>query len=217
VDPDQLLAQIDALHPGDHDVAAALAFIRLVVANNPNKSAAEIVARIDVQHALAVIDGWLSDSRLAVTALVGEIPAAAEIVRPAAADTLDRIEFDTRVENRIGQWRADAEEPETWAAKIVLRMQWFRDWLAKQAAWATLGAPYKRWVSRLDPKTCVYCRGLHGVVMPVGASFAIEAGRIGYRRIYGGLFAPPLHPRCRCRLEPVSQTEYDAITRARAS
>lgn len=210
---EELITLIDSIETDTKEVAEALAFIRLVVKNNPKKTPAQIMQRPDIQEALGVIDGWLRKAREAVEAVAAELPAeAVEIATGAATETLDKLETDTRIEDRIGEWQASDEPPESWAAKIVLRMQWFIDWLRSMVEWIALGAPYKRWVSRLDEKTCKFCRGLHGAVLPVGASFAIEAAKVGFTRIYGGLFAPPLHPNCRCTLRPVSQARYNQLT-----
>jgi hypothetical protein len=208
VDED-FLGRLDALQPDNTDVSEALAFIRLVVKNNPGRPAQEIMARDDVREAMAVVDDWLDDTR----ALVQSLPNPPGTATAATNQTLTGLERDTRVTDaRLAQWADSPEPADQWAAKVVLRMQWLLDWIEKLAGWLALGAPYKRWVSRLDPTTCKYCRGLHGAVLPATASFALEASLLGYTRVYGGLYAPPLHPRCRCWLEPVSQAEYEALS-----
>jgi hypothetical protein len=68
----------------------------------------------------------------------------------------------------------------------------------------------KRWVAHPERPTCCYwCRKLHGVTIPVRASFAPYLGvsRPGMRvpRLYHGeLQGPLLHPFCSCRLEIAS-------------
>lgn len=102
--------------------------------------------------------------------------------------------------------------------------------LGRQAAGERLE---KRWVSSMDSRTCMWCRALHGMTVPLGAQFpvgapvalphartrrvATPAGErryhlgIGDPIIYthppkaylGMLLGPPRHPNCRCRLELV--------------
>lgn len=203
-----LLVAIDHLDPTQHDITGVLGFLRLIVANNPNKSVADLRTRPDLVEAESVITDWIADARKINTALGALVPAGEKSITKSVDKTLDGFARDTALD-RIDDWRNDDTPVSTWAAKIVLRMTWQRDWLRSQAEWVALGAPYKRWVSRLDERTCKYCRGLHGTVVPTNRSFARPARLLGYKRIYGGLFAPPLHPRCRCRLEPVTSLPAD--------
>lgn len=98
---------------------------------------------------------------------------------------------------------------------------------------ATGQSVLKRWVAKQDDRTCIWCQFLHGTVVPLHTPFplpgpvALEhqvtrrvrtpAGvdryhqGIGTRIVWthpprpyrGILQGPPLHPRCRCRLEIV--------------
>jgi hypothetical protein len=71
----------------------------------------------------------------------------------------------------------------------------------------------KRWVASMngmDPKSCAWCRKLHGTVIPLGDQFDHGAPIPGkYKPIQppkvwrGVLAGPPRHPNCRCRLEIV--------------
>jgi hypothetical protein len=209
VDREALLELIESLDTKSHDLSGALGFLRSVVATTPTKSAAQLEGRPDVQEALQVISDWVADAHKAAQTLETLAPqGAGRLVAEQVDKTLDGFTHDTSLD-RIDEWRDDDTPVDTWAARIILRMQWLKEWLRAQVDWLGLGTAYKRWVSRLDASTCKYCRGLHGTVLPVGASFLTAAAQLGYTRTYGGLFAPPLHPRCRCRLEGVTQAEYD--------
>jgi hypothetical protein len=102
----------------------------------------------------------------------------------------------------------------------------------RQAAGEVLG---KRWVASMngrDPRSCYWCRQLHGTVVPLGEEFpypqpaalphhrlrrvatAGGAQRYGLPvgaeitltrppRVYLNLLGPGLHPHCRCRIELV--------------
>jgi hypothetical protein len=206
----ELLALIDSLDTSNHPyLTGALSFLRSVVATNPMKSAAQLQERPDVQQALQIIAKWVADAKTSTAGLVTLSPVgAAQVIEAATRPTIDAVVHDTSLVDRQEEWLA-SDDHTSWAAKIILRMQWLKDWLHKQAGWVALDAPYKRWVSRLDASTCTFCRGLHGTVLPVSSSFMSTATALGFKRPYGGLFAPPLHPRCRCELEAVSQAEHD--------
>ena len=47
---------------------------------------------------------------------------------------------------------------------------------------------YKNWIAVLDLKTCLECRSLHGQIYRMDETPDIE---------------PPLHPNCRCHIEPM--------------
>lgn len=76
---------------------------------------------------------------------------------------------------------------------------------------------WKQWQCRHSPpdsRTCYWCRALHGMVIPLHASFpAGEPADLSghghltqppkvYRRVLPG---PPRHPRCRCRIVIIKQ------------
>jgi hypothetical protein len=74
------------------------------------------------------------------------------------------------------------------------------------------GKAWKQWRCRQSPpddRTCHWCRALHGMVIPLHASFPAgePADLTGHGhltrppRVYRGkLKGPPRHPRCRCRI-----------------
>lgn len=206
--PDEIFDLIEDLHPDKNkDITEALAFIRLVVKNNPKKTAAQIYARSDVKEALGVLEDWSKKALEASKQVVVEVPkkVATEVV-DQATETVTGIVEDVRpTETTVEKWRED--DPTAWAAQIILRMAWFVEWLLGQANTFLLTGKYKRWVSRLAPNTCKFCRALHGTVVPIYASFAPAAIAAGYPKkyIYAGLFSPPLHPRCQCTCVSVNR------------
>jgi hypothetical protein len=74
------------------------------------------------------------------------------------------------------------------------------------------GKAWKQWRCRHSPpddRTCYWCRALHGMVIPLHASFPaggpVDLTGHGHLiqppRVYRGwLKGPPRHPRCRCRI-----------------
>lgn len=75
------------------------------------------------------------------------------------------------------------------------------------------GAPAgsgKRWRASMDgkdPRSCYWCRSLHGTVVPADQEFPHPATFEGHAppKLYlGVLHGPPLHPNCRCRVEVVA-------------
>lgn len=83
------------------------------------------------------------------------------------------------------------------------------------------------WVASMDgkdPRSCAWCKALHGTRIPLGSQFPHPqpAGKRRPPRLYlGTLFAPPLHPRCRCKLVIVTagqpQTPESAVGAAPGS
>lgn len=209
-----ILSSLDDLNPEEKQISQALAFLRLVVENNPKKTAEQIRVRPDVQQALEIINRWISDVGELVDEVIKIVPKqAVKDITKSVDKTLSSFEAEISIsDQRLGEWRDGSESSEAWAAKIILRMSWLIDWIRAQVEGLTLGAPYKRWNCRMSPNSCVYCRGLNGVVLPAGKSFKTEAKKLGFTRIYGGLFGPKLHPRCMCYLTPVSQEEFDSLT-----
>ncbi len=71
----------------------------------------------------------------------------------------------------------------------------------------------KRWVASMDgkdPKSCAWCRKLHGIVVPLGSQFPHpeQIGKHKPPKLYRGVFpGPPVHPHCQCRLEFVPLAE----------
>jgi hypothetical protein len=64
----------------------------------------------------------------------------------------------------------------------------------------------KRWVASMDgrdPRSCLWCRALHGTEVPIAQQFPHPGPLEGHNppRLYRGvLHGPPLHPNCRCHL-----------------
>jgi hypothetical protein len=197
----ELFLLIESLKPEGRQIPEALLFLRLVVANNPKKTDAEIVQRPDVNQAFEALERWIIDAVKTIKVVNSILPVADNLITKSAEETLETFAEDFH-RDRIADWRNDQEKMSQWIARILLRMNWFVDWLRSQVEFLTTNAPYKRWVSRLASNTCKYCRALHGTILPIEKSFAPAARKAGFKRIYGGLYAPPLHPRCQCRLEP---------------
>lgn len=195
---------IEQLDPrNDTSLKSALAFLRLVMRNNPDRPIEEIFGRPDTQSALTVVNNWISEAERTAVVVIAESPVIpAQAIADVSAeveDTIAKLRRDTDVteENR-DSWREDTKDL-PWIARIILRMWWLIQWLLGLVG-VPLGALTKTWISRLAENTCRFCRALHGTTIPVGDSFAAYARRAGVKRVYGGLYAPPLHPRCQCRL-----------------
>lgn len=184
--PDELYSDLTT------EVREALAFLALVVRNNPSTNIVIIMARTDVTEALDVVFQWLNRARQ----IVNTLPEVVEEDRQAALGTIEGLE-------------RSMEDDEAWAYDITSRMfffrcVWFLEWLMILTRFLELLAnsnyATKTWVSRLAPNTCSYCRLMHGTTLPIGSSFAPQARAIGWTRVYGSLMTPPLHPRCLCVL-----------------
>lgn len=66
---------------------------------------------------------------------------------------------------------------------------------------------YKRWRASMDgkdPRSCAWCRALHGTSVPVTVQFP-HPSQIGTHKppkLYMGVLpGPPLHPNCRCEID----------------
>ncbi|HIS68557.1 MAG TPA: minor capsid protein [Candidatus Gallacutalibacter stercoravium] len=57
---------------------------------------------------------------------------------------------------------------------------------------------YKNWVTILDLKTCLECRSRHGQIYQIDEIPAVE---------------PPLHPNCRCRIQPMKAVKAGQATK----
>ena len=57
---------------------------------------------------------------------------------------------------------------------------------------------YKNWIATLDLKTCLECRSRHGQIYPMDEMPDIE---------------PPIHPNCRCHIEPMKAVEAGYATK----
>ena len=57
---------------------------------------------------------------------------------------------------------------------------------------------YKNWIATLDLKTCLECRSRHGQIYPMDEMPDIE---------------PPIHPNCRCDIEPMKEVEAGYATK----
>ena len=57
---------------------------------------------------------------------------------------------------------------------------------------------YKNWIAALDLKTCLECRSRHGQIYPMDETPDIE---------------PPIHPNCRCDIEPMKAVEAGYATK----
>lgn len=212
MDKSEILALLDELEPQRTNVSEALAFIRLVVSNNPLKSAADISKRPDVKQAQAVLLDWVDRAETVVKEVVKDLPKSARnVVFEDSNKTLESFKKDVTItEVRVSEWLADENNATRWSASIVLRMTWYVDWLRRIHEFSNFDAPYKRWVCQMRENSCSYCKAMNGTILSKGRSFASKAKQVGFKRVYGGLYAPGLHPRCLCFLVPATKEEYDA-------
>lgn len=173
------------------EVRDAIAFLNIVVSNNPSKSLDEISERTDVKEAVGVIFDWLGN----VTALTDSFPIEMAKDRKAVAKTIATMRGEVR-----GKVWADPKKSNL----LFVRMVWMMDWIIM--VWEFLKAfqakryQYKTWISRLSETTCKYCRAMHGITIPIGNSFIVHAKKAGWKRAYGELLTPNLHVNCRCTL-----------------
>jgi hypothetical protein len=210
----EIQSRLNLLQPERTRISAVLAFIRLVVLNNPTKSTADINKRSDVKQALAEVNDWGQEVSVVAKDIVNLLPSSkmAKPIFDAVTTTVDKLKQDTRItEQNRDEWEKSTQDRESWGARILLRMSWLLSWLGSQLNNLTIEYPYKIWRSRLAPNSCRFCRGLNGGILPINQSFRAEARRLGVKRIYGGLFAPPLHPYCQCTLLGISEEQYEAI------
>lgn len=171
------------------DVKAALAFLNTIVASSRSQSIIEIEQRPDVQEAIRVIHDFLDD----VLRLTQTLPDSMQADRMAVLKTVSRMRED--MQDRI--W-TDPRATNTFWTRLVWLMAWLIWPFLLLDAIASKRFTKKTWISRLSDNTCTYCRRLHGVTIPIDASFAPAAIAIGWTRIYGSLMVPPLHPSCGC-------------------
>ena len=86
----------DTGHLDQVDVMEALAFLRLVVRNNPRRTAGQIRTRPDVQEALEIVRRWVDGTRHSTSDTSGqspEVPADNPIA--VARRVLSRLADDT--------------------------------------------------------------------------------------------------------------------------
>ena len=185
MDLDQLQGELTT------DVAAALAFLNLIVQNNPDAEQSELEQRPDVREAQSTVLLWLA----AILILTQDFPEWLSEERVAVEDTVARM----RDEILKGVWMVVKL-----TNLILVRFQFLVDWLrgpiALIEAFESKQYTKKTWISQLTWSTCTYCRRLHGTTIPITASFAPYARAVGWTRVYGDLRSPGLHPRCRCTL-----------------
>lgn len=212
--------------------AYAARYLFTLAESDPHVSAADLLARPDVDAALhQVLDRGRELAQDGVRSAWGSQPHS-EYLEWLLAD-VDRS-YDSLAVLRAGikeAWRnapTPAERALTvkWAvlahgedravrnrlsAEVAAVATVTEAELAKGAALELAGEKaWKRWRCRSDPpdeQTCHWCRALHGMVIPLNASFpAGEAADLtGHGRLtkppklyHGVLRGPPRHPRCRC-------------------
>lgn len=212
--PEELEKLIEGLKPSDR-LYKAVSFLMLVSKNNPHKTAAELSMRPDVQQAKEVIDTWTDNIVDAVelaettTSVPITIVTETEIEVPVK-DAVDKFKEDTDMDKNHDEWsELDNDRREKKVASLVSRSSWIFEWVDKLIKWL-LGPEkkWKRWHSRRLPNSCRVCVAMHGVTIPIEASFApylLERGG----KPYGGTFTAHAHPRCRCSLRYLSDEELD--------
>lgn len=64
------------------------------------------------------------------------------------------------------------------------------------------------WFAALDERLCPFCGEMHGKQVTIGEAWFVDGSemQVGDERLvmdYGDVFWPPLHPNCRCVMQPV--------------
>lgn len=81
---------------------------------------------------------------------------------------------------------------------------------ARRKVLEVAGITKLKWVSSLDATTCEFCREMNGKIVGTKQAFALakdgafvgaSGGLLALE--YGDIMSPPLHPNCRCVVEPV--------------
>lgn len=197
----EILSRISQLNPSNFPISQALAFLRIVVENNPTKPASDIAKRTDVKSAQKVINDWVDEVQKLMDEAFSLLPrVAARALVASIYPTLQGFKDEVNLtESRIGTWKLD-QTKEISIAKIILRMNWTLEWLSAQLELSDKKGKWKTWNCRMAPNSCTWCKGLNGTTIRNYASFKATAKKLGWKRPYGGLFAPPLHPSCKCYL-----------------
>lgn len=194
-------------------VGRAIKHVLLVIKNNPEKNAAEILARPDVQEALTkpvLQAGQFTMSRIFAAWDNENGPTPSNYLDSIVADVMrNTVTAPARLQQVVSM---DLKQTESAMRKVAVdlarrsglgvrvaevRASAERDLVSLVEA----GHAHKRWVAHLDENTCSHCASLHNMVIPALDSFPADAGE-RYLRVYQDLLGPPRHPRCRCRLVP---------------
>ena len=148
-----------------------------------------------------------------------------ERVRHLLGDGLARGEDTGQLADRIQEWARpqDDERSERWRALRVARTEAaFAMSTGEQDAWAKTGlVSGKTWLLAPDP--CEFCEAASKAFSKSGVGLRDPFYRVGetltgadggkYQFNYERVDGPPLHPNCRCAVQPVLVDDYERIAR----
>lgn len=193
----------------------SIVYVLKVIAKHPKMTAADIILLPDVQQILHVTfqkaGSYTTSQLLRVWQEMGG-PSQSEYRDQLIADVIRNTVLASArmhqaitqgdlstVQGRMYRVAADLARRAGYSVRVAeVRARTERDLLKI----STLGKR-KMWVSRNDDATCSYCKSLHGLIREVTESFPHDAGGTKLR-VYRDLLGPPRHPRCRCKLVPVT-------------
>lgn len=184
------MATVNELKAALTDVEAALSFLNTVAGNNIDATVDELQQRSDVLEAESVVMDWL-----AAAALILIMWDEGGDDYRALLDTIDRLEIAF-----VGGLWLSVAASKFFLLRLTYMMKWLEglDNLLEVISYNRYTK--KTWISHLATNTCTFCRKLHGTTIDIDDSFAQYATIIGWKRVYGSLRTPPLHPNCQCRL-----------------
>ena len=134
-------------------------------------------------------------------------------LRSLVGDGLEKGETITELSERIQEWarrNGDIDRQIKWRARTVARTEASRALNEGQVgAWQESGIRRVKW--SVAPNPCDFCRqmGRRGVSQPIDEPFFNQGDQLNLDVLgtlnfdYGAVKSPPLHPNCRCTLEPI--------------
>jgi hypothetical protein len=184
----------------------AVAFISLVMRNNPHKPIEAILARSDVQSALTWPFNNAADKSKAI--IENAFAGLDSPFKDSVKNDLDGMAAEAPVkitsEMKDPERQTLAQRLLAWLQKLERRAAMAVD-VGTTRAITELNAlqahsGFKMWVAQIEElNTCSHCRGLHGMVIPWDQEFPYNTGQRNLG-VYGDLQGPPRHPNCRCHL-----------------
>lgn len=115
------------------------------------------------------------------------------------------------LKKRLGDYFGNAERTRV---DTIVRTE-----VSRAAGFATLetykeaGVVGKKWVTSMDERVCAFCAAMNGKIIPINKNFWNKGDEMGAKNPDGvnpkldfkleGVNSFPLHPKCRCDLEPI--------------